>query len=185
MSKIEKEKTDGNFTYFEETPSRGHLDEMCYDTCARIVGRPCLDVALIVENQLVLVERSVKPMHGPYMAGGRIYWEKFRSVLQYASFTIQEHFGIEVNTDTMTLLEPRFVCFTARPYPEVCFWVVANITAPQFKDISLSLKEQNSTHLFKTKTKLMKHLELINASKTHVQILSDLWEELRNKDIIR
>ena len=174
-----------NLTYFEEKPAQGYLNDLYYDTCARIVGRPCLDVALIIDNGLMLVERSVEPLKGLYMAGGRIYWEKFTSILQYASLTMQEHFGIVVEMEPMTLLEPRFACFAARPYPEVSFFVVAEITTAQFKEISLSLTEQTGMHIFKTETELTKHLEEIKASKTHAQILLDLWEELRSKNLVR
>jgi len=174
-----------NFVYFEEKPVGGQLPSKCYHESACIIGRPCLDVALIVNNELVLVERSVIPAKGLWLAGGRIHWDKFENFFQYAALTVHEHFGIKVSQKNMTLLHPRSICLSKRPYPEVLLWVITTISPKTFKKIRLSKIEQNSVVLIRNKNDLTKHFRVHNISKKHRDVFYDLWSELIKKKIIK
>lgn len=173
-----------SFTYFEQKPADIHLDDATYEKCSLGMGRPCLDVGFIVDKKLVLVERSVEPGQGLWMAGGRIKWGKFENVYQYAGLTAKEHFGIDTIPEYMTLLHPRFICFKNRPYPEIILWVLIKLETVVFEQISLDTTEQKRLLTFATQKQLSDHLLHIKTSPEHCAIFLDLWDELTVRKLL-
>jgi hypothetical protein len=167
------------YSYFETTPETGFLDSDSYEKAARLLGRPCLDIFLIVEGKLVLAERSQEPIKGVWTTGGRIIWNDFKNPVQYAFLTAQKQFGINV-TDTACahILKPRFVCFKKRPYPEILTWVAITITPKLFATIKLNTDEQNELLIFTSRNQLIAHLQETYLSDEHSALMTDLYDEL-------
>ncbi len=174
----------GKYTYFETQPEGGYLDDVTYKKSSLVIGRPCLDVACIVDKRLVVVERSVPPMEGIWLVGGRIKWELFKDVYEYAAIIAKEHFTIDTEKNKMTLLAPRFVCFEERPYPELLLWVIINIKKKEFKNIKLNLNEQNRILTFGSKKELKVYMKNACLSTLHTSIFLDLWDELTVRKIL-
>jgi len=171
-------------TYFSAKPESKLLDEKTYSACALNLGRICFDVFLVYEKSLIFVRRTKKPCEGIWGAGGRIFWEKFENPLQYATYSIKKHFGIEVSGTPITILKPRFLCFKERPYPEVSIWAAAKITEKQFKNITLETEEQDRILVFETRETLEQHLANLSASLEQGQAMLDLWEELEELGLL-
>jgi hypothetical protein len=172
------------YVYFEAKPKGGHLDDACYEACSLTVGRPCVDVALLLKKKLILVKRSVPPGKGMWMAGGRIRWESFECLPQYASLTALEQFGIEVTTESMTMLTPRFICLEERPYPEVLLWVVSEISQSQFERINLYDAEIGTMLIFENKSEIETYIISNSIPTCHASIFLDLWDELQDLELV-
>lgn len=173
-----------DYTYFEIPPDTGRLDDATYETAARLLGRPCLDILFIIERKLVLVNRTVLPMKGVWVSGGRIVWSDFKSPLQYAATTAKRQFNIEVTHETMHLLTPRFVCFKERPYPEILTWVAIDITPALFQTVSLNTSEQDGFVTFHTRAELITYLQKNNTNKVQASLVTDLYDELIERNLI-
>jgi len=173
-----------NYSYFETDPEVSRLGDECYDDAARIIGRPCLDVLLLLDRKLVLVHRSVEPMKGLWLSGGRIIWHEFKNPKQYATLTAEKHFGIKTNPEHAHILKQRFVCFSRRPYPETLTWVTLPITQKLFDEIKLDTAEQSSIFVFKSRNKLALQLSVEGASNVHSSLILDLYDELKELNLI-
>lgn len=173
-----------SYSYFETKPEGGLLDKKAYQRSSLVLGRSCLDVCLLVNRQLILVERSVPPARYLWMTGGRIVWNKFVDVYQYAALTASEHFGITTETKKMTLLNPRFICLSERPYPEVVLWVAITISKKTYSKIKLDTTEQNKILKFSKKQELRKYIRTMRIDTLHGQIFLDLWDDLKSRMLL-
>lgn len=173
------------FHYFETAPQGGRFDEGTYDEACRAMGRCCLDVAGYIGRSLVLLNRKVKPYPGPWLSGGRIVWDDFKGPRDYAVRRIKSELGLpHLEARTFWGLSPRFFCTEERPYPEMAYWGLVELTETEVADARPDPSKYNKLHRIASWTQLEEILNERRVGGNQRRALLELWEELRVLNLV-